>query len=437
MPHLNRPLNLLVVTCDQLRYDALGCTGSPVARTPNLDRLAAQSVFFDRCFTQCPSCAPARHTMATGRYPHAHGLTVGSRSPTPGLSQIAHALEPLGYRHIDIGRCHWNDPLIGSGYDVSVESKNWMSEMPTEVCERYAWEWQDTTRQTTGGPSTRTVEQHRGAYVSRHAIAQIEEAVLDHQPFFCWVDVTEPHPPFYPPREFYEAIDQEAIQLPAQAAALPPHPEIVARQRQWSHLTETEIRQMTAAYHGLVSLADQYCGRLFDALEHLGVRQKTIILWTADHGDQMWEHRLFLKKCMFEGSVHVPLVVSVPGMPTLRRSELVEHVDLFPTICELLGATCPKSVQGRSLVPLLHAGSAPLEWRNAVFADLEDLKMIRTERWKLNVRNGRPSELFDLCNDPGEFVNLLEKPSHLEITTQLQEKLRVWAERTSGPNESL
>lgn len=426
-------LNVLVLMCDQLRFDALGCTGNALVHTPYLDRLSTQSVRFDRCYTQSPSCGPARHSLATGCYPHTHGMITSGHTPNSGISQLAHALGPLGYRRINIGRSHWDDPFIATGFDTSVDSRVWMDEMPDAVRERYEWEWHDVTRRTTGGPSTRTMEQNRGQFVARHAIAQIEEAVNNDEPFFCWVDVTEPHPPFYPPREFYEAIDQKEIRLPEQPeTGTEPHESIVARRSEWSHLTEVDLRQTIAAYYGMVSLADEFCGRVLDALDRLGVREDTVVVWTVDHGDQMWDHQLFLKGCMYEGSVHVPLLVSVPGAAAGQRSELVEHIDLFPTICDLVGAQTPQSVQGRSLLPLLGRGPAPPDWRRAVFAQLDDLQMIRTEDWKLNLYGERPGELYDLKNDPGEFRNLVAAGEHEQTLEELHSRLREW-ERSNGP----
>ncbi len=417
-------MNVLVLTCDQLRYDALGCTGNPVARTPNLDLLSSRSVCFDRCYTQSPACVPARHSIATGRYPYDNGLIASGHAPTSGISQIAHALEPLDYCRIDVGRPHWNDPAIGSGYDVTIDTTPWRDHISSAARDRYAWEWQDTTRRTTGGPSTRTRAEYRGQFVADHAIAQIERAVRDSEPFFCWVDITEPHPPFYPPREYYEAIDQNAIQLPEQAPpGAVPHQSISVRQRDWAHLTEIELRQMVAAYHGLASLADAYCGLILEALDRLGVLDETIVMCTADHGDQLWEHQIFLKGCMYEGSVHVPLFVSMPGVAPVRRSELVEHVDLFPTIGELIGAPIPETVQGRSLAPLLGSNARPAAWRRSVLAQLGDLQMIRTEDWKLNLYEGVPGELYDLNDDPGEFRNLVGAPRFRQIVDDLQNQL--------------
>ena len=108
---------------------------------------------------------------------------------------------------------------------------------------------------------------------------------------------------------------------------------------------------MVAAYHGLASLADSYCGLILDALERLGVQEETIVLFTSDHGDQLWDHRIFLKKCMYEGSVHVPLFVSVPGIAPTDRSQLVEHVDLFPTISDPRRGARPRLSTGSDVDP--------------------------------------------------------------------------------------
>jgi len=163
-------------------------------------------------------------------------MITSNHVPVSGMSQLAHALGPLGYRRINVARSPWNDPHISTGFDTSIDSSQWMDGMPDEVRERYAWEWQEVIRQTTGGASTRAKDQFRGEFVARNAVQQIEAAVGDNEPFFCWVDVTEPHPPFYPPRELYEAIDRQRIQLPAEAEVGPgPHRSIAGRRSKFAH----------------------------------------------------------------------------------------------------------------------------------------------------------------------------------------------------------
>ncbi|MBN1670763.1 MAG: sulfatase-like hydrolase/transferase [Kiritimatiellae bacterium] len=420
--------NVLVLMCDHHRFDALGCLGNPLAHTPNLDKLASQSIRFDNCYSQSPVCAPARHSLATGRYAHAQGVITNGHKPHPGMVTIAHALQPLGYRRMNMGHMHWTDLEMDNGYEPWLTHRIWHDAMPEPVQRRYEWEAQSITRRTTGGPSPRTREQYSGYYVAKHAIEQMADAVGKGEPFLCWAAFSEPHPPFYPPKDTYQMFDLSAIRLPAQAPAeaAPPHELILRKRKEWAHLTELELRQMIAGYYGLVHLVDQYIGSVLEALDRLGVRDETLVIWTVDHGDLMWEHELFLKFCMYEGAVHVPLLMSVPGLQPGARDELVEHIDLFPSICELVGAECPDTVQGRSLVPLLGTGPAPDDWRDAVFSQIGTLQMIRTRDWKLNVYNGAPGELYDMRNDPDEFDNRIAAPDCADQVKVLLGRLREW-----------
>jgi arylsulfatase A-like enzyme len=355
--------------------------------------------------------------------------------PYPGMVTIAHALKPLGYRRLNLGHMHWKDPNVDTGYEPWITHQLWRDAMPEHVLHRFDWESQDITRRTTGGPSPRTREQYSGYTVAQNAVREIEGAVRSDEPFLCWVSFSEPHPPFYPPRDLYASMVQDEIQLPEQAPedAAAPHDYILARQREWAHLTDTEVRQIIAGYYGMVSLVDGYCGIVLDALDRLGVRDDTVVVWTADHGDQMWEHRMFLKFCMYEGSVHVPLFVSVPGIRSGCRSELVEHVDVFPTICDLIGAETPGEVQGRSLLPLLGTAPVPTGWRDAVFSQIRDVQMIRTHDRKLNVYDGCPGELYDLQNDPGEHHNLVADGDQRPSAGELHARLLEW-ERANAPH---
>jgi arylsulfatase A-like enzyme len=148
----------------------------------------------------------------------------------------------------------------------------------------------------------------------------------------------------------------------------------------------------------------------------------------------MWEHQMFLKFIMFEGSVHVPLSIRIPGIQPTRRAELVEHIDLFPTICDLVGAEVPAEVQGRSLLPLLGVDPAPRDWRTAVFSQIADIQMIRTDKHKLNVYGGVPGELYNLQSDPDECRNLVADSDHRQTLAQLRARLRDWND-ANAPRE--
>ena len=331
------------------------------------------------------------------------------------MTTIAHALQPLGYRRINIGHMHWQDGTPDTGYEPLIRASEWREAMPQALRDRWDWEAQATTRRSTGGPSPRKRNQYSGHSIAETAISQMTDAAANGEPFLCWTAFSEPHPPFYPPAEIYRTFDQSRIELPEQASpgTAPPHDYIIDKRREWEHLSEVEIRQILAGYYGLVELVDGYIGTVLDALDRLSIRDNTIVIWTSDHGDQMWEHEMFLKFCMYEASVRVPLVVYVPGGQPGTRSELVEHVDLLSTICELTGAEIPDSAQGRSLRALLDCGNPGdgNTWRDAVFSQIGNLQMVRTTDWKLNAYEGHPGELYDLADDPKEFENRIDDPA--------------------------
>jgi len=427
-------MNVLVIMCDHHRYDALGCLDNPVARTPNLDRLAAESTRFSECYSQSPVCAPARHSLATGQYAHCHGVINNSYKPFPGMKTVAHALEPLGYRRQCLGHMHWTDLEVDHGYERYVTQQEWMETMPADAIARWDAEHAGPIRRTTAGPSPRTREQYWGHHVAAKTVEFMKDAVDRGDKFLCWAAFTEPHPPFYPPTEFYELIDPSDIVLPDRIpeGAGPAHPDVLRKRDEWKHLTDVERRQMIAGYYGMIALVDRYIGQLLETVDELGIRDDTVVIWTSDHGDQMGENELYLKFIMREGSTHVPLLMRIPGKSAQVRDELVEHIDVFPTLCDLVGAEIPDSVQGRSLVPFLEGESAPANWRDTVFSQIGHTQMIRTADWELNVYNGQPGELFDLRTDRQEHDNRIDDPTCSAIVEELFERVKAW-ERAHAP----
>ena len=421
-------MNVLFLICDHHRYDGLGCLGNPLAHTPNLDRLAVDSTRFSQCYTQSPVCAAARHSLATGQYVHRHGVLSNPFMPFPGMTTIGHALAPQGFRRQCFGHMHWTDLEMDHGYERYVTQQDWLATMPAAALARWDAESSGPIRRTTAGPSPRTREQYWGHHVATEATRFMEDAVDSGEPFLCWAAFTEPHPPFYPPREFYELIDQSEIVLadPIPEGAGPAHPDVLRKRDEWRHLTQVEHRQMLAGYYGMVALVDHYIGQLLYRVEELGIGDDTLVVWTSDHGDQMGENELYTKFIMREASTHVPLMVRIPGRMPRVRDELVEHIDLFPTLCDLVGADVPDTVQGRSLVPLLDGEPAPSDWRDAVFSQIGQTQMIRTRDWELNVYDGEPGELFDLQADRQEHDNRIADPACAGVVADLLERLRAW-----------
>lgn len=425
-------MNVLVLMCDQLRYDALGCQGNPYVHTPNLDRLAARSVRFTRAYCNSPLCGPTRHSLATGLYPYQHGVINNVVLPLEGMRTIAHHLVAHDYRTACFGHMHWqrietNDgrqnvfPDHGYehydaiGHDTSVLTKGQQ--------QRRLWENASVTMNATAGPSVVSEEESYSRQVADASIARLREWMGKGESFLSWTSFNDPHPPFFPPPELYAKY--AAMDLPpprTRPADARPSQEETGSNAVWSMLTELDHRVMKAGYYGVVELADRQLGRVLDELDELDLWKDTVIFFTVDHGEMMGDYGRYMKSVMWEQAVHMPFFVYHPDIAPGERDGLVEHVDVYPTVCELLGLPIPKEVRGRSLVPLLRNADTPADWRRYALAQLNDDLMVRTDRWKLVYKDGEPLHLFDLEKDPNEFYDCLadtrEIASELEIAWQ-------------------
>lgn len=196
-------MNVLVLMCDQLRYDALECCGNPHVRTPNLNRLAAKSIRFENAFTQSPACSPARHSLATGKYPFEHGVVTNNDNPHEGMYTVAHAVQPLNMRRFHVGNMHWKGDL-DNGYEPIASSKIDYAPLSEQAIKFYEWENQNMTRWRMAGPSPRQKDEYWGCQVAGESVRQIAEASENGERFLSWTTFFEPHPPFLPPKSYYE-----------------------------------------------------------------------------------------------------------------------------------------------------------------------------------------------------------------------------------------
>lgn len=415
-------MNIFLLICDELRFDALGYNGNPYVKTPNIDRLAQKSVRFENCYCQAPICAPSRFSIATGQYPFNHGvINNDNMMPNPDTQTIGHVLKNMGYKSLKVGD-GWNDKMKDSGFEAnSVSIKLTADRLDEEKYKHLCWEREEITRRTTGGPSTRSQEEYEGYLATDLSLKLIREAADKNEKFFIWNSIIEPHPPYYPTKEIYEKIDQSLLPLPDEIpdSAPLPHKSVTKWREQWKHLTGVEKRQIKAGYYGLVEQADNNIGRILNLIDELELWDDSIIVFTADHGEQLGDHNIFNKMVLREQSVHVPLCIYHPNIKPGVRTQFVEHVDLLPTICDLIGMDIPEATDGISLKKLLESEVTPDGWREAVYSQISNNIMIRTSKWKLNLYDGVPGELYDLKDDPREHHNLISNNEYLGIIHEL------------------
>ena len=447
------PPNVLWICTDDHASYVTGCYGNSVVRTPNIDRLAASGMRFDRAFCNAPVCTASRQSFITGRYPRSVGVTL-LRTPLPEAeTTLAEMLGPAGYNTAAIGKMHFNGPLK-HGFDLRIDHGRYRATLkargakplPEGVEVLPPWKpFRDPARIWLNSmcvPYGAVDEDMHGTYFAQEAakFLQAERA----QPFFMIVSFYEPHSPFRFPVEFRGRHDPATFPVPKVGPEDDDQIPAVFRD-----LTDDEKRGIAAAYYTSTEFADKNVGIVLDALAKSGHADNTLVIYTGDHGYFLGQHGRIEKHSSYEEAVGAPLLMRYPTKirPHSNTQALVEFVDVVPTVLEYCGLPIPDSVQGRSLVNLL--GGKTDHHRDRVFVEYaqNDEVMVRDQRWKLVfIRNkrrrtdgydserplkGHTLRLFDLVNDPGEFTNLADRPEHRGRVEQYVGHLIDFLRRTS------
>ena len=447
----NQP-NILFIMTDQQRWDALGCSGG-WARTPNLDRVAAQGVRFPNCVTTTPVCIPARVTLATGLYPHNTGVWNNCRYTLPPESRTwMQAIRAAGYRTSLFGKTHLHphggdlrdreDLMHAYGLDDVDEiggpraSARVLSHMTARWQQKGLWEaYRADYAERFGNkphvarPSVLPLEEYADVYVGRQAKAYLSSYDRD-QPWFCWVSFGGPHEPWDAPEPYASMYDLHTMPAPA------PRPEwthnrpsgaLDARLGHGPAFEPGDVGRMRANYAGNVTLIDDQIGEILAVIEERGELSNAVIAFTSDHGELNGDFGLVYKSCFLNGCVRVPLIVRTPQTavePERGRVCLspAEWADVGPTLAELAGAQLEYTQFGASLVPVLTDPSVP--HRSDALSEIDGEVMLLTEDWKIVVnRLGQACLLFDLARDPLEQDNLAGNPRAADVEAQL--RLRV------------
>jgi arylsulfatase A-like enzyme len=280
------------------------------------------------------------------------------------------------------------------------------------------------------------------------------------QPFFLFASFIRPHSPYNPLPRFAELYSDAEVSTPtfdrAEWDQVPTRVRATAESWGWDRLTPDDFREVRRGYYGLCSQIDESIGRILRGLEEAGLADSTIIVFTSDHGDFLGEHGLLFKEHLYEGALHVPLIIGDPRQKRvgLRNSGLVETIDIMPTLLELVELDAPSQMRGKSLKPLMEDPCRP--HRSAVFSEWTthcvnsnarhvldacvnpNIKSVRTTEWKYIHYVGEPGELYHISDDPGENRNLFDDPACLSVKKHMQELLLNWliaSEELSEPQK--
>jgi len=441
--------NVLFIMSDDLN-NSLGCYGRPQMQTPNIDRLADRGVRFERAYCQFPLCGPSRNSMLTGLYPNSTGILANQqifRQTIPSHHSLPQAFRLAGYFAARIGKLyHYNVPKsIGTnGHD---DPGSWELELNPAGCDRLEEQPHifSLIPGRFGGTLSWYASPRNDQYHTDGLMAADAEWVLERcarrkdRPFFLAVGFFRPHTPYVSPKPYFERYPEREMPVVRgvkEDQADLPAPALASYKRAQDKLTDELRRQCVQAYYASITFMDAQVGRVLDALERLGLKENTIVVFTSDHGYHLGEHGLWQKMSLFEESARVPLIIAAPG--TSARGAVAKApvglIDLYPTLAELCGVKTPENLQGQSLVPMLNDPNAPGRGWTLSQVTRGGRKpetrffgyTLRTPRWRYTewAQGEQGRELYDHEADPRELTNLADDPVHAGTVAQLSRQLR-------------
>lgn len=456
--------SVLFIVADDLNV-ALGSYGAyPTAHTPNLDRLAAEGVRFDRAYAQHPVCNPSRASFLSGLRPETTQVlhnyqelrhVVGDAVMLPEyfrqhgyftarVGKVAHGRyeDSVNWDISENARRRPNDQYLPGADHSAVRDNSWADGSDDGMSRADVF----APHGRTGGlPLTwRATDELEEETPDGRTARRVIELLREHgdEPFFIAAGFHKPHQPWVAPASFFEQHPISGVELPQEPADDRediPVPALVGYPDDALH-SDDQKRQAIAAYHATVTMIDHQVGLLLEALSELGLEESTIVVFVSDHGFHLGEHLgMWRKQSQFEESTRVPLIVRAPGIDGGTTSMgLVELVDLYPTLADLSGLPAPVGLEGTSFQPLL--ADPDRNWKSAIFSRSDRFSRpdrqhvtaglsVRTDRYRYTewtpASGGDEveAELYDLEADPREFDNLSQDPDHAALKDRLARKL--------------
>ncbi len=473
--------NILIFLPDEMRADTVSLGGkiNPVIKTPNIDKVAEDGMIFTNCFTASPFCVPSRCATFTGQYVHSSGHRSLYQMLEPHEENLFKFLRENGYAVYWMGR---NDLFNPETIKVSVSKYFNISNNPFLI------------KQLLKGKKNPFPQNHRFSKSFYFGKRNEQEAkdidyftiqnaleYLDSKPdrpFCLYIALAFPHPPYTVEEPFFSIYDRRKVPAPI-ISNLENKPEFMKRVHErygLNNLSEEDFREIVATYYGMITRVDDQFGQIINKLKSIGEYDNTAIFFFADHGDYAGNYGLTekwpgsLQDCL----VNVPLIAKIPGFQPIKKiyDDLVETIDIFPTILEIAQVKTKYTQFGKSLIPLINkegtihreavfseAGfnarepqcfenvvkdsndplmgiyyektNLPKENRNLVTR----ATMIRTKEWKYILRNDAMEELYDIKNDPQELDNLINDEDQIQTLLELRERMLRWYLDTSdNPN---
>ena len=470
-----RKPNLILFLPDQQRADTLACYGGVKVHASNLNKLASESVIFERAYVTHPVCTPSRSSLMTGTWPHINGCTRNSVPLDQRFLVFPELMKDKDYRTAYLGKWHLGeDGPAGRGFQQWVSTDD-HGDYTNFLLSKNITPDKSNGRFSELAISNLPLELSRPKFLENHACEFIEKHQRD--PFILVVGFVEPHSPYNGPLNDEYQLNEVELD---KTAILPESEDIPLRyrlMREWQQaeaildrerlpaqlffgITPDEYRSIKLRYLGLVTLVDQSIGAILACLERCGVGENTIVVHTSDHGDSLGAHHLFGKETMFEEAARVPFLIRLPGQTRAKIiSHPVSHIDFVPTLLDLLRQPTHPQCAGKSLLPVINqeavvAGVSPalpqpgnvfIEWapnrtkikkgsklarRRTIKRAVEESTraVVTPDRWKLCLRDKDLNELYNLKDDPFETRNLYSDRQYASVISRLAGEIHHWQE---------
>ena len=445
----NKRSNVLWLMSDQHHADCMSFHSHPNVKTPNMDWIAKHGICFDNAFANNPVCAPSRISFATGQYVHTHKMQGNDNLDYNKLNAfyLPTLFRRYGYQTAHIGKEHTVHSWAKEGYEYIRHTDFCDADLHDVKSNHYFKYLMDLGLQDYYGEGDAKpnpegyCDGSEPAYLPyEHSIEKFtgDETIkfLDardtYRPFFIHMSFQRPHSPVEPAKEFFHMYNPDDIILPASIkdyyenrfAGKPEFMQnILSRANHNAFPDKVDLRRWLASYYALISCIDMEIGKVLSKLKDMGELDNTIIIYTSDHGDFAGEHGLVNKGVgIYDSIQRIPFLLRWPeGPENIRCEEIMESVDLYPTLCTLCNIPIPEGRDGVSLIRIAKDGESGKE---ASFCETGKALAVRTKDYRLVFYSGNEmGELYDHKTDPAELNNLWNNQDYLDIKLKLIEKL--------------
>lgn len=434
-----KPKNVIFILSDDHRYDFMGFMGKPdFLETPNMDRMAREGAHLANAFVTTSLCSPSRASILTGQFSHRHGVVDNNTLIPPGTVFFPQYLQQAGYETAFFGKWH-----MGADSDAPRPGFN---------------KWVSFRGQGDYYNPKLNIDGHR-SQIEGYVTDLLTDYALDwlnqerSKPFFCYLSHKATHAMFEPAKRHLGKYENVKLNYPKSMANTE---ENYKDKPRWVKEQRNSWHGVDYMYHGQMDFdtfykrycetllaVDESIGRVLQFVQDNGLAEDTVVFYMGDNGFCFGEHGLIDKRHMYEPSLRVPLLAWSPGMirPGLKVEQMIQNIDIAPTVLDLAGLEKPANMDGLSFVPLLR--EKKVEWRDAIFYEYywernfphtPTMHGIRTDKYKYIHYHGiwDIDELYDMEKDPDEMVNLINRPEYQPIVKMLNKRLFDWLEETDG-----